>query len=380
MRKIKICADQHQRFPAPSGLHLVTKSNTVNQRLLIPSHHGELETIPVYPSISIIMPFEPKMTSKRELSVSVNNAMVRAEQELLENFQIDLAMLVIEKLKIVVRDLEYSTHKKSIGIFVSPVFEKILYLEMEVKERIIVDNFFTIRDLIKSKKEIRNHLLLVLNEKESKIYFCNNETVLQVFSHRSEFSLHGDTQQNNMDTGFVDKYLRQIDRVLDNVLPSFKVPLFVAGDEKITGQFKNITKHASFIVQYISYDCGNISLHELKLLMGRLLNSKVRQENLRQQLTNASVAAQMVSGIEDVFRKVARHQGRLLLVEKNYHYPSRGGGNKELIDNAIHPYSQLSYIKDEVDDIIEKVLDANGEVEFVDKDGLNDYDHIALIL
>jgi hypothetical protein len=38
-----------------------------------------------------------------------------------------------------------------------------------------------------------------------------------------------------------------------------------------------------------------------------------------------------------------------------------------------------SYIKDAVDDIIEKMLEYGGDVEFVDEGVLKDYDHIALI-
>lgn len=354
----------------------------MNQLLLMPSHHSESETVSIYPSVSIIMPFEPKMTAKRTLSAALNNALVKVEQELLENFQMEMAMLVVDKLKIIIKALDYSTHKKSIAIYVSPVFEKILYLEMEVKERIIVDNSFAIRDLIKSKKEIREYLLLVLNEKESKIYFDDTETVLQVFANRSEFIPAGDKQQNNIDTSFVEKYLRHIDVVLGVILQSFKVPLFVMGGEKIAGQFKNITTHAFSIVQYINHDCENISLRELKILMYPLINDwpKIKKENLRHQLTYAFNAEKVVVGIEDVFRQAVHRQGRLLLVEKNYKYPSGYGSDMELIDNAIHPYSQFSYIKDAVDDIIEKVLEENGDVEFVDKDVLKDYGHIALIL
>ena len=37
------------------------------------------------------------------------------------------------------------------------------------------------------------------------------------------------------------------------------------------------------------------------------------------------------------------------------------------------------YIKDEVDEIIEKVFESGGDVEFAENDMLKEYDHIALI-
>ena len=46
---------------------------------------------------------------------------------------------------------------------------------------------------------------------------------------------------------------------------------------------------------------------------------------------------------------------------------------------ATEPYNKFSYIKDAVDDVIEKVLETGGDVEFVDAAVLNDYQHIALL-
>ncbi|MEO6289105.1 MAG: hypothetical protein ABIO76_04260, partial [Ginsengibacter sp.] len=96
-------------------------------------------------------------------------------------------------------------------------------------------------------------------------------------------------------------------------------------------------------------------------------------------LMHASDEKKVVSGIEEVFSEAMHRHGRLLLVEKNYKYPSGYGSDTELIDSAIHPYNSSSYIKDAVDDIIEKVLEENGDVEFVDKELLKGYNHIALI-
>lgn len=354
----------------------------MNQLLLMPSPDRESEAVSLYPSVSIIMSFEPKMKSKRELSVSLNNSVVKAEQELLENFDLEMAMLVIQKLNSIIKDLDYSTHKKSIAIYVSSAFEKILYLDMEVEERVIVDNSFAIRELIESKKEIHQYLLLVLNEKESKMYFDNNENLLQVFASRAEFIEPGDNQPgDNGELGLFEKYLRHIDAVLDIIISSFKAPLFVLGNKRIIEQFKNITKHASSIIQYVEDGNENTSPQELKMVMHPLINNwpKVKKENLRLQLKNAFDEKKVVTGIEDVFRKAMRHQGHLLLVEKNYKYPAGYSTDKELIDKAMQSYSQFSYIQDAVDDIIEKVLEENGDVEFVDKEVLIGYDHIALI-
>ncbi len=345
-------------------------------QLRMPSRSDKLEALSGYPSVSIIMPFEPKMKSKVELSASINKQFIKVEYELLEKFQIEMAMLVIEKLKIIIKDLNYSTHKKSIAVYVSAVFEKVLYLDMEVKEHIMVEDSFAIRDIIKSKKEVEEYLVLVFGEEETKIYLDNTAELQQVFSNRSEY------RRNIDELIFTKEYLQHIDVTLNVILQSFKVPLFVLGDKKVIHQFKNITKHASSIIDYAEHNCENISPGKLRKTISPLIHNwpGVKRESLKHQLIHASGEKKVVSGIEEAFSEAMHRHGRLLLVEKNYKYPSGYGSDKELIDSAIHPYNSSSYIKDAVDDIIEKVLEENGDVEFVDKDLLKDYGHIALIL
>ncbi|QEC69190.1 hypothetical protein FRZ67_18425 [Panacibacter ginsenosidivorans] len=60
-------------------------------------------------------------------------------------------------------------------------------------------------------------------------------------------------------------------------------------------------------------------------------------------------------------------------------YAAQYGSDEDVIYKASEPYNKFSHIKDAVDDVIEKVLETGGDVEFVDKDVLDAYKHIALI-
>jgi hypothetical protein len=60
-------------------------------------------------------------------------------------------------------------------------------------------------------------------------------------------------------------------------------------------------------------------------------------------------------------------------------YAAQHGSSVDSISKATEPYNKFSYIKDAVDDVIEKVLENGGDVEFTDKDVLKDYQRIALV-
>ncbi|MBK8610670.1 MAG: hypothetical protein IPL84_12215 [Chitinophagaceae bacterium] len=79
------------------------------------------------------------MGLKAKLAHALEMATDKIEGELLENYPNEMSTLLMRKLKTIINNLNFDTHKKSIAIYVSPVFEKVLYLDIAVEEKIIID-------------------------------------------------------------------------------------------------------------------------------------------------------------------------------------------------------------------------------------------------
>lgn len=119
--------------------------------------YQELITSPRYhPCISLIMPFEPKMGLQRELGHRLKLAGEKIERMMAEVYPVESYQMVLDKFNELISTLNFNTHKKSIAIFVSPLLEKVYYLDMAVEETIIMDESFEIRDLIYSKNNCIN--------------------------------------------------------------------------------------------------------------------------------------------------------------------------------------------------------------------------------
>ena len=359
--------------------------------IVTPEIREVMETEHYRPAVSIIMPFEPKMSLKTELSHSLKTAADKVEQELMENYPDEIGLLVMKKLRAIIKDLNYNTHKKSIAIYVSPVFEKVLYLDLTVEEKIIVDESFEIRHLVYSKKPLHKYLVLMLSGKESRIYLGNSTGFVRIVSSTPE-SLYAHANEkpervaNFSDISgrkeiMMEKYLHHIDNALDIILNAYQLPLFVLGTERISGHFKKITKHGRAVIEYVHGNYEELTLEELKtILEPHIIDwKKVRQKDLLNQLEAAASGKKLVVGMRDVWHEATLHKGRLLVIEKNFMYAAKHGSVDEVIYKAVEPYNKFSYIKDAVDDVIEKVLGNSGVVEFVDKDVLRDYQHIALV-
>ena len=187
-----------------------------------------MEAVHYRPSVSIIMPFEPKMNLKKELTHSLQLAADKLEKELKQNYPNEMGNLVIHKLQDIFNNLNYNTHKKSIGIFVSPVFEKILYLDIPAEEKIILDESFEIRDLVYSKKQLHKYLVLLISGKESSIYLCNTESFVRLVLNKSQFledyindapeRVANFSDMSDRKEILLEKFLQQIENGLNHIL------------------------------------------------------------------------------------------------------------------------------------------------------------------
>ena len=359
--------------------------------VLAPEIKEVIKSVHYRPAVSIIMPFEPKMSLKSELSYLLKMAGDKVERELLENYPDEMGMLVMHKLRVIIKSLNFNTHKKSIAIYVSPVFEKVLYLDIAVEEKIIVDESFEIRDLVYSKKQVHKYLVLLLSGKESRIYLGNTDSFVRIVSNTPE-SVAGyandlpERVANFSDISMrkeivMEKFLHHIDNSLDIILNAYQLPLIVLGAERILGHFKSITKHAGAVIEYVPGNYEDATLPELKEIIEPHICDwkKVQQKDLLNHLEEAAEKKKLAIGMKDVWRGAMNHKGRLLLVEKNYMYAAQRGSSEDIIYAKAEPYNKFSHIKDAVDDVIEKLLENGGDVEFVDEGLLKDYHHIALI-
>jgi hypothetical protein len=343
------------------------------------------------PAISIFMPFDPKMRPKKVLAHSLELVADTLERELIENYPGEMATLVLQKLTAIFKDLNYNTHSIAIAIYVSPVFERVLYLNFAVEEKVIIGETFAIRDLVHSKKQLHNYLILLLNPKESRIYYGNSNNLVRIVSnsHESAYDfISGPPGSIANVPGILDrkeivrdKLLKRIDNSLDIILKAYPFPLFVMAPEKILADFKKFGRHAGAVIAYVRGDFEDATSEQLGEMIKPFIKDweRVRQEDILNQLKEAASKNKLVQGIRDVCREAINRKGRLLVAEKNFTGAAQPGSCEEIILKAMNPCNTFSYVKDAVDAVVANVLENGGDVEFVDDGLLEDYHRIALI-
>ncbi|HEX6915523.1 MAG TPA: hypothetical protein VF145_09800 [Chitinophagaceae bacterium] len=349
----------------------------------------ELIEAPHYlPSVSVLLPFEPKMNAKQELQQRLRQLYMTVKQKLSAEYPPERVSPVLEKLKQLSASLDFTTYKRSICIFVSPVAEKVLYLSVPVEERIVIDETFQIRDVVYNKKQERKCLVLLLSAQTTRLHLVENDRVSRVVcdlpvdiseivndapERVSNFSDPSSRREN-----LLHKFLRQVDNSLGLILETYPYPLLVAGADRVLGHFRAMSKHANHVLSYIPGNFIDASERALLTAVKPVISNwqDLKQQAVLKEIEKAGGASRLVYGINNVWQAARKASSRLLVVEKNFRYEA-----DKVDEEAIVPHEEGRglHIKDAVDDVIENVLRSGGDVEFVDDGQLAAFGRIALV-
>lgn len=330
------------------------------------------------PPVAIVMPFNPKMTPRAECESRLKLLVAKAERELLARYPSEVVLPVIRRIQQAVKALNGTTHKSSVAIFVNGDDAQTLYMDIPVEETIVIDTPFAVKDLLECRVDEREFLILLLSNRNSRIYLSTGEDYRIVKSNTPEtiyaYLNEVPTRTANFSDPserrevMLDKFLHHIDEGLDSVLAAWPRPVFVIGDPRVAGHFKSLTHHGKNIVDYIHLDPAEWNTDHWKEALGPYLADweKIREAHALRLVEKATDAGKLVAGIAEVARQARCHNARLLVVEDGYTGTSGApAGDFQLTDP--------------VDRVVWQVLSNGGNVERVGKDSLKHLGRIALV-
>lgn len=345
---------------------------------------NELKTvqaiIQTQPAVSILLPFEPQMGRKAAIEDSLQQAVTLACARLLESFPSETAMPVIRKLNHLLADINYCSFAKSIAIFVSVTTEKKLYLNIALREKVVIGDFFRMRNLLYARKPGLHYLVLALNNNQSKI-FLGEASSLRCIKLNKACNMKKTDQPTASITGHnplvAPGFMEYTDTGLGMLLKSYPYPVFLMGTETALMQFLQVSRHAAHMICYIDGDFTEAP-HEsiLSSLQHYLTNwQHFEQSAVLQQVQEAMLQNRLLAGTGKVQHAAALKNNELLVVEQD------DTGSQPLYAGDDTPGNSDAdfYIKDATDRIIEKMLCRGIEIAVVGKGQLHDYGGIALI-
>lgn len=283
--------------------------------------------------------------------------------KVLKQYNDDLGILVLQKLVKIFNSLNTGSPCESIAVFVSPVFEKVVYLNFPVEERIMIDESFSIQEIVHTKKKLIQYLLIDLTDFPGKVYFGDSRGTSLI-------------KKNYLPAGNA-----LLNMELQTLVETYNVPVFVAGAGEELDRFKLNANIQVYIQKYIPVNgrkASAVYLHDMVKLYFPVW-ADIYLGFLARQIDKYRDLGKLACGIKAVGAAIHTHNPHHLIIKKSY---IKTFENIKMIwdeTNVEQYYNRFACVKSKLDEIIEQVLEEGGNVDFVDDELLEGYNNIYLI-
>jgi hypothetical protein len=351
-----------------------------------------LQQIKGYPCLTITLTTHPASPQNKEDQIRLRNLIREANERLLREFDKRDVAPLISRMDEWARTIDFSSLSAGLAFFANKDFAQAITLPYALPERVVVDRTFLTRDLVFAMNRAQRYWVPVLSEKPTRLFEGSRESLTEVTEGGFPLTHEGPGGEQPLPGGFGvrrsayrDEYLRKFFRKVDEALKPFladdRLPLALVGVERHLAFFKEVSQHRDRVVATLRGSYDKASAHELGSLVWPAMRAPLEGQR-RQSLLELEKAAggnRLVTGMPDIWRMAKEGRGRLLFVERDFHYPARTDETGMVLtpaDDAAAP----GVIDDAVDEIIEFVVSRSGEVVFLEQGQLETDPPIQLIV
>ncbi len=295
---------------------------------------------------------------------------------------------------------QYDPSTEGVGLYVSPVFNKLVQFPLPVQNRIQVADTFLMRELFHLEQYTIDYFVLHLNEKTVQCYKGRLNKLEELRDQNFPCRLHDDHEhglptrsasyaehagvksfekdESILETIGMKSQYQQADHLLAQHLG--ESPLIIVCDKKDVACMQKVTRHRKNIIAGINGNYGHTANDELGNRTWTVLKNWLddREHTLMTELVQEKWQQRAVDGVKNVWEAAKAGKGHKLLIEKDYACTAF----QEEKSGKLHlkvPGPKHRIITDIIDEILRLVHNKNGEVIFVRNGALTEHQRIALI-
>ncbi|HMM41116.1 MAG TPA: hypothetical protein PKA95_04375 [Thermomicrobiales bacterium] len=352
----------------------------------------QLKAIQGYPCITITLPSHRASPENQQDPIRVKNLVTEATNRLLGEMSRREAEPLLTRLDDLVNDIDYPHLLDGLALFVSADVARWHTVPHTLPERVVVDETFLIRDIVRAMNRLRRYWVLVLSEKPTRLFAASRDSLEEMTDREFPMVHTGPGGEAPLPGGFGirrsahrDERHRQFFRAVDEAFKTYvaedPLPLIVVGVERHLSFFGEVSTITNDIIATITGNHDSATPHELGQLVWPVAREQfvTRRLEVLDRLETAVGAQRSSSTLGEVWRAARVGRGDTLVVEDSYHQPARIN-EMGLLDLDVDDPTAPDVLDDAVDEVITMVLQKDGDVVFVEDGELEQHGRIALIL
>jgi len=339
--------------------------------------------------VSIVLNTHRTRPDNQKDSLMLKNLIKEVEERLLNNESKREAKVLIERIKELEATIDHSQNLESLILFVNDNLAEYVRLPIEVENRIIIDNTFATRDLIRALHFESNYYVLVLSQQKVRLIEAFNEKVIEEVKQpfpieNTQFYSTNKAELSNASrqTNLIAEFFNRTDKDLNEVRKENSLPVLICSEKSNYYEYIKVAKQKNSI--FDSYLNKNRLDETPQSIVSEAWNiikkDLIKKNNARKgELQNALSSGKFLSDINDIWKAILEGRVQTLFIEEGLFQAAIIKGNEiQLVSSVEVPDKEIA------DDIYDEMIEANinygGDVVFLPKGELRKFQGFGAIL
>lgn len=336
--------------------------------------------------VSIILNTHRTRPDNQKDAIVLKNLVKEAEERLLGDYDKRYIEPVIKNLNSIVSGIDHNHNLESLVLFASHDFADYTRLPVEVTDRVVIDESFATRDLVRAMHQESAYYILVLSRQNARLIEAYNDKVVEEVGGKFPIknSLYTtDKLKLSMVEGqdnLTEEFFNRVDKTLWEVTKEHTLPIVLATESRNFDHYTKVSDRKDLILGHINKNRDDEKAHHIvpdawSVVLDLIKN---RNEARMSELRNAVTSGKFVSDYNDILKAIREGRGKTLFIRKGYYQPAILENDViRLVENR--DKNMKNVIDDINDELIEMNMSYGGDTVFIDSDEMNAFDRIALI-
>ena len=337
--------------------------------------------------VSIIMNTHRTHPDNEQDPILLGNLVKEAKERLHNDYEKRFVWPIEEKLDQLVAEIDHNYNLDSLVIFVNEEFAEYTRLSTSVTDRVVIDNTFATRDIIRSSHEEGAYYILQLSNEQARLIEAYTDRVQQEFE--GEFPLKNNLRAKNAEEAthsrgsdnITSEFFNQVDKAYQEAIKGNPLPLIVVTESRNFDDYVRVADHKELLIGHINRLPDGESAAKIVATAWPEVQERIQEKNAAriEELKIAESQNLFLTGYKEIWTAINEGRGKTLFVKKGHYQPAIIEEDNTLTLVEEDQTTTKGVVDDIIDEMIELNMSMGGDVVFVKNDDLEDYQNISLV-
>jgi len=338
--------------------------------------------------ITIILNTHRTSPDNKKDSLTLKNLIKDAEARLVADESKRDSKRLVQRLLDLEAKIDHSHNLESLILFVNDDIAEYTRLPVAVEDRVVIDDTFATRDLIRAMHFDTNYYVLMLSQQKTRLIEAfNNKVIAEVgnpfpIENTNLYSTsRAETSNASRQSNLIAEFFNRIDKEVNKVRKDNPLPVLICSDETNYHDYLKVAdqKQSIFNTYMPQISVDEKAHHIIDEAWKIVQKFTIDQINSRkEELQKAIGSGRFLSDVNAIWKAIGEGKVHTLFVEEHHFQPGYMEPNKiTLVSNEER--NKKGVVDDIYDEMIEANLRYGGDTVFLPKGELSKFSGFGAI-